>query len=126
MCPFLFFINFYVSSHTFVSLQELIEKLSKGELPESEYPCMNEPSPAAPPVTSNSGSGRTTQAPSTRTSSAPAHSMRSRRTANWAKTRSDDGTSRYRGSNYPYEEKINTFKLLAQTSFMSILSQIFS
>jgi len=118
--PFFVLHNFNISLHTFFSLQELIEKLNKRELPQSEYPCMNEPSPAAPAATSNGGSGRTTQVPSTQTSSAPAHSMRSRRTANWAKTRSDDGTSRYKGSNYSFKGNRNTFNFLAQTGFMFI------
>jgi syntaxin-binding protein 1 len=60
-------------------LQELIEKLSKGELPKDEYNCMNDPSQI-------STSDRTS----------PAHSMRSRRTGGtWARPRgSDDGYSR--------------------------------
>jgi syntaxin-binding protein 1 len=66
-------------------LQELIEKLSKGELPKDEYNCMNDPSPSAhgPQIGT-----------SVRTS--PAHSIRSRRTGGtWARSRdSDDGYSR--------------------------------
>ncbi|KAJ0978041.1 hypothetical protein J5N97_013515 [Dioscorea zingiberensis] len=71
--------------------KELIEKLSKGELPQDEYPCMNDPSPIVHGTsTSNGLSMRTNQ-------SQPAHSMRSRRTAIWAKPRnSDDGYSRCR------------------------------
>jgi syntaxin-binding protein 1 len=66
-------------------LQELIEKLSKGELPKEEYNCMNDPSPSAHGLPTSS---------SVRTS--PAHSMRSRRTGGtWARPRgSDDGYSR--------------------------------
>jgi syntaxin-binding protein 1 len=66
-------------------LQELIEKLSKGELPKDEYNCMNDPSPSAHGLPTSS---------SLRTS--PAHSMRSRRTGGtWARPRgSDDGYSR--------------------------------
>ncbi|RWR90958.1 SNARE-interacting protein KEULE-like protein [Cinnamomum micranthum f. kanehirae] len=67
-------------------IEELIEKLNKGELPKNEYPCMNDPSPTM---------HGTTQGLSLRTSQVePAHSMRSRRTATWARPRnSDDGYS---------------------------------
>ncbi|KAM3241501.1 hypothetical protein ACQJBY_054421 [Aegilops geniculata] len=67
-------------------MQELIEQLSKGELPKDEYNCMNDPSPSFHVVP-------TTTSTSARTS--PAHSMRSRRTGgSWARPRgSDDGYS---------------------------------
>ncbi|XP_044403059.1 probable protein transport Sec1a isoform X5 [Triticum aestivum] len=67
-------------------LEELIEQLSKGELPKDEYNCMNDPSPSF-------HVGPTTTSTSARTS--PAHSMRSRRTGgSWARPRgSDDGYS---------------------------------
>lgn len=68
-------------------LQELIEKLSKGELPKNEYACMNDPSQSVH-GTPETASMRTSPVP-------PAHSMRSRRTASWARPRkSDDGYSR--------------------------------
>lgn len=71
-------------------VQELIEKVSKGELPKNEYPCMNEPSPTS------HGNGQSVSARPI--PNQPAHSMRSRRTATWAKPRhSDDGSSRYFG-----------------------------
>ncbi|KAG8058845.1 hypothetical protein GUJ93_ZPchr0002g24050 [Zizania palustris] len=70
-------------------LEDLIEKLSKGELPKDEYHCMNDPSPSFHGLPTSS---------SVRTSPGhqPAHSMRSRRTGGtWAKPRgSDDGYSR--------------------------------
>jgi syntaxin-binding protein 1 len=70
-------------------LEDLIEKLSKGELPKDEYYCMNDPSPSFHGLPMSS---------SVRTSPAhqPAHSMRSRRTGGtWARPRgSDDGYSR--------------------------------
>lgn len=71
-------------------LQELLENLSKGELPKNEYQCMNEPGP-----TSSAANGAT-QATSARAGqSTNPHSMRSRRTATWARPRlSDDGFSR--------------------------------
>lgn len=67
-------------------LEELIEQLSKGELPKDEYNCMNDPSPSFHVVP-------TTTSTSARTS--PAHSMRSRKTGgSWARPRgSDDGYS---------------------------------
>lgn len=70
-----------------VSLKELIEKLNQGELPKNEYQCMNEPSPTF---------HGTSQISSVRSSPVhTAHSMRSRRTATWARPRaSDDGYSR--------------------------------
>lgn len=69
-------------------LQELIEKLNTGELPKNDFPCMNDPSPTF---------HGTSQGATTRVGQPPApHSMRSRRTATWAKPRaSDDGYSRY-------------------------------
>ncbi|KAL2902271.1 SNARE-interacting protein KEULE [Bienertia sinuspersici] len=68
-------------------VEELVEKLSKGELSKNEYPCMNDPSPtfhgAAPPAAI-----QYTETP-------VAHSMRSRRTPTWASRprSSDDGYS---------------------------------
>ncbi|KAL6494069.1 Protein transport Sec1a [Orobanche gracilis] len=74
-------------------IEELIEKLSKGELPKDEYQCMNMASSSNPGTQENSGA--TSQAPSVRSGSSSApHSMRSRRTATWARPRaSDDGYS---------------------------------
>ncbi|CAI8600795.1 unnamed protein product [Vicia faba] len=71
-------------------LEELIESLNKGELPKSDYACKNEPIPVPKGNTARSSkSTQTAPAPT-----APPHSMRSRRTANWAKSRtSDDGYS---------------------------------
>nr|XP_043613092.1 SNARE-interacting protein KEULE-like [Erigeron canadensis] len=64
-------------------IEELIEKLSKNELPVNEYPCMNDPSPTFHGA-SHSVSARVLDTPS-------AHSMRSRRST-WARPRnSDDG-----------------------------------
>ncbi|KAI3792568.1 hypothetical protein L2E82_06451 [Cichorium intybus] len=66
-------------------IEELIEKLSKNELPVNEYPCMNDPSPTFHGA-SHSVTARVLDAPA-------AHSMRSRR-ATWARPRnSDDGYS---------------------------------
>ncbi|KAG6669698.1 hypothetical protein I3843_01G254600 [Carya illinoinensis] len=67
-------------------VEELIENLSKGELPKNEFSCINEASP-----TVQGDSQRATQRAPVGQASAP-YSMRSKRTANWAQTRhSDDG-----------------------------------
>ncbi|XP_042397739.1 probable protein transport Sec1b [Zingiber officinale] len=61
-------------------VEELIEKLNKGELPKDDFPYINEPVAATQATASNG-----TQ---------PVQSRRSRRTATWAKGRcSDDGYS---------------------------------
>lgn len=70
--------------------QELVENLSKGELPKNEYACKNERIP-----TSQKGSVRNSHQRTQTAPTAAPHSMRSRRTANWARSRtSDDGYSR--------------------------------
>ncbi|KAL5571957.1 hypothetical protein UlMin_021554 [Ulmus minor] len=71
-------------------LEELIENMCKGELSKTEYTSLNEPS-----TTVHEGSKRNAQSSSAQTNQSTApHSMRSRRTANWARTRlSDDGDS---------------------------------
>lgn len=67
-------------------LQDLIEKLSKGELSKEDYPCLNDPNPTFHGM---SPGASVQQQP-------VAHSMRSRRTPTWARPRgSDDGYSRY-------------------------------
>ncbi|RAL44454.1 hypothetical protein DM860_011731 [Cuscuta australis] len=73
-------------SRFFPVIEELVEKLSKGDLPKNEYPCMNDPCPTF---------HGTLQGGSMRLNNVPApHSMRSRRTATWARPRgSDDGYS---------------------------------
>ncbi|XP_054810101.1 SNARE-interacting protein KEULE-like isoform X1 [Prosopis cineraria] len=65
-------------------IEELIEKLSKNELSKEDYSCLNDPSPIFH-NTPFAGSVNQDQ---------PAHSMRSRRTPSWARSRSsDDGYS---------------------------------
>jgi syntaxin-binding protein 1 len=89
-------------------LEELIEKLSKGELPKDEYNCMNDPSPSAHGLPTSS---------SLRTS--PAHSMRSRRTGGtWARPRgSDDGYS----SDSVLKQASSDFKKLGQRIFVFVI-----
>jgi syntaxin-binding protein 1 len=69
--------------------QELIEKLSKGELPLNEYPSLSEPSPTAQGTAQSGSAAKPAQNPQPM-------SRRSRRTPQYAKSRnSDDGQSRY-------------------------------
>ncbi|XP_051205484.1 probable protein transport Sec1a isoform X2 [Lolium perenne] len=91
-------------------MQELIEKLSKGELPKDEYNCMNDPSPSFHGLPS-------TTSTSARTS--PAHSMRSRRTGgSWARPRgSDDGYS----SDSVLKHASSDFKKLGQRIFVFVI-----
>nr|CAB3449714.1 unnamed protein product [Digitaria exilis] len=88
--------------------KELIEKLSKGELPKDEYNCMSDPSPSAHGLPTSS---------SVRTS--PAHSMRSRRTGGtWARPRgSDDGYS----SDSVLKHASSDFKKLGQRIFVFVI-----
>ncbi|KAK8945913.1 SNARE-interacting protein KEULE [Platanthera guangdongensis] len=74
-------------SRFYPMLEELVEKLNKGELQKKEYPYMNEPAlmKHAAEYTSASAQKSPDHAP---------HSIRSRRTPTWAKQRvSDDGNS---------------------------------
>ncbi|RLN11521.1 putative protein transport Sec1b [Panicum miliaceum] len=64
----------------FDAQKELIEKLSKGELPLKEYPSMSEPSSAAQGATQTASTAGPPQNPQPM-------SMRSRRTPQWAKSR---------------------------------------
>uniref|UniRef100_A0A0A8Y197 SNARE-interacting protein KEULE n=1 Tax=Arundo donax TaxID=35708 RepID=A0A0A8Y197_ARUDO len=78
----------WMLSRFYPILEDLIEKLSKGELPKDEYHCMNDPSPSSRGIP-GSMSARTSPAHQ------PAQSMRSRRIGGtWARPRnSDDGYS---------------------------------
>ncbi|CAL9196207.1 unnamed protein product [Musa hybrid cultivar] len=69
-------------------IEELLEKLSNGNLPKDEYPCMNDPSPTF------HGTSQNTSVRTTHAQPVQAHSVRSRPTATWARPRnSDDGYS---------------------------------
>ncbi|XP_059651549.1 protein transport Sec1a-like [Cornus florida] len=93
-------------------IEELIEQLTKGELPKDEYQCMNEPSSSVQGGTKGqSASARTTQ------TTAP-HSIRSRRTATWARPRqSDDGYS----SDSVLRNASSDFKRMGQRIFVFII-----
>ncbi|XP_072971201.1 SNARE-interacting protein KEULE-like [Typha angustifolia] len=91
-------------------IEELVEKLSKGELSQQEYPCMNDPSPTV--------HGTSQSAPSRATQGQHAHSMRSRRTATWAKAqRSDDGYS----SDSVLRHASSDFKRMGQRIFVFMI-----
>ncbi|WRX18274.1 Sec1-like protein - like 7 [Theobroma cacao] len=89
-------------------IEELVEKLSKGELSKDDYPCMNDPSPTF---------HGTSQAASIH--EAPvAHSMRSRRTPTWARPRgSDDGYS----SDSVLKHASSDFKKMGKRIFVFIV-----
>ncbi|MCL7042568.1 hypothetical protein MKW94_026480 [Papaver nudicaule] len=64
----------WANSRFYPKIEELIEKLNKGELPENEYACMNDPSQSVNGTAS--------------------HSVRPRRTGSWARPRrSESGSS---------------------------------
>ncbi|XP_020591408.1 SNARE-interacting protein KEULE-like [Phalaenopsis equestris] len=89
---------------------ELIEKLSKGDLPKNEYQCMNDPSPSF----HGTSNGRSVRA----NDSHLAHSMRSRRTATWARPRSsDDGYC----SDSVLKHASSDFKRMGQRIFIFII-----
>ncbi|KAL1556786.1 STXBP unc-18 S1 [Salvia divinorum] len=91
-------------------IEELVEKLSKGELPRNDYPCMNEPSPTI------HGSS---QAAAIRSVNIPTpYSKRSRRTTTWARPRnSDDGYS----SDSILRHASSDFKKMGQRIFVFIV-----
>ncbi|KAL6007963.1 STXBP unc-18 S1 [Asimina triloba] len=92
-------------------IEELIEKLSKGELPKDEYPCLNDPSTTIHGA-NHSTSVRTTQGQ-------PPHSVRSRHpAATWARPRnSDDGYS----SDSILKHASSDFKKMGQRIFVFII-----
>ncbi|KAK1285793.1 SNARE-interacting protein KEULE [Acorus calamus] len=97
-------------SRFYPMIEELIEKLSKGELPKNEYSCMNDPN-AYSNGTPQSTSARNTQVQ-------PAHSMRSRRTGTWARPRgSDDGYS----SDSMLRHASSDFRKMGQRIFVFIV-----
>ncbi|KAL9348472.1 hypothetical protein Peur_059838 [Populus x canadensis] len=101
-------------------LEELLEKLSNRELPKNEYSCMNDPSSTDQERTKR-GSVRKSHAspaPAVPERKAPAQSMRSRRTATWARTsNSDDGYS----SDSVLKSATREFKKMGQRIFVFII-----
>ncbi|KAF3448419.1 hypothetical protein FNV43_RR09132 [Rhamnella rubrinervis] len=89
-------------------IEELVEKLNKGELSKEDYPCLNDPSPT---FHGTSPSASVLQPPA-------AHSMRSRRTPTWARPRaSDDGYS----SDSVLRHASSDFKKMGQRIFVFIV-----
>ncbi|RDX77195.1 Protein transport Sec1a, partial [Mucuna pruriens] len=94
-------------------IEELIENLNKGELSKSDYSCKNEPSPSNTRGVPAKGNQQNQTAPTT----AP-HSMRSRRTANWGRSRtSDDGYS----SDSTLKNVTTDFKKMGKRIFVFII-----
>ncbi|KAL5743812.1 hypothetical protein ACOSP7_026677 [Xanthoceras sorbifolium] len=94
-------------SRFYPMIEELVEKLSKKELSKNDYPFMNDPSPTF----HGSNQSASIQAPA-------AHSMRSRRTATWARPRnSDDGYS----SDSVLRHASSDFKKMGQRIFVFIV-----
>jgi len=90
------YVNMKWLRYIFVMLQELLEKLVKGDLSKSDYLCMNQSSHKEESE-ARTGSVRKSSAPTAVPErKATPHSMRSRRTATWARPHSsDDGYSRH-------------------------------
>ncbi|KAF5478418.1 hypothetical protein F2P56_004978 [Juglans regia] len=95
-------------SRFYPMIEELIEKLSKGELPKDDYPCLNDPSQT---FHGTSHTAAVNEAPA-------AHSLRSRRTPTWARPRnSDDGYS----SDSILRHASSDFKKMGQRIFVFIV-----
>ncbi|KAK8448474.1 hypothetical protein SEVIR_7G013800v4 [Setaria viridis] len=102
----------WMLSRFYPILENLIEKLSKGELPKDEYHCMNDPSPSFRGIP-GSTSAQTSPA------NQPAQSMRSRRIGGtWARHRnSDDGYS----SDSVLKHASSDFRKLGQRLFIFVI-----
>ncbi|XP_016473597.2 protein transport Sec1a-like [Nicotiana tabacum] len=95
-------------------IEELVEKMCKGDLPKDDYQCMNSPQPATREV---NGSSARNAPPKTAESTNP-RSVRSRRTPNWARSRtSDDGYS----SDSNLRSFSTDFKNMGQRIFVFII-----
>ncbi|KAK4743879.1 hypothetical protein SAY87_010191 [Trapa incisa] len=95
-------------SRFYPMIEDLIEKLCKGDLPKDDYPCMNDPSPSfhgSSQITSNN-------------QGASAYSMRQRRTPTWARPRnSEDGYS----SDSVLRHASSDFRKMGQRVFVFIV-----
>ncbi|KAG0496023.1 hypothetical protein HPP92_000714 [Vanilla planifolia] len=92
-------------------IEELVEKLIKGELSRKDYPYMNEPTPTKQ-------AGLASTATTQKGPNQGPHSMRSRRTPTWAKQRvSDDGYS----SDSVLRHASSDFKKMGQRVFIFII-----
>ncbi|KAJ4788921.1 Syntaxin-binding protein 1 [Rhynchospora pubera] len=96
-------------------MEDLLEKLSKGNLPREEYPCMNNPSPSFHSTPVSTPQRTTNSAPHV-----PAVSVRSRRGGGgtWARPRnSDDGYS----SDSVLRHASSDFRKMGQRIFVFII-----
>nr|AQX44206.1 SNARE-interacting protein KEULE-like protein [Phalaenopsis equestris] len=92
-------------------LEELVEKLSKGELQKIEYPYVNEPTPTKQ-------EGLNSGAPSQKCLNQASRSAKSRRTPTWAKQRvSDDGNS----SDSAFRHLTSEFKRMGPRIFIFMI-----
>ncbi|GAB2271996.1 Protein transport Sec1a [Dionaea muscipula] len=99
-------------------LEELIENLSKGELPKNEYQCLNEPISIPRDKEGSQNGGSLRGGSSTNTNSNGPHSMRSRRTATWARPHhSDDGY----GSDSVLRNASNDLKRMGKRIFVFVI-----
>ncbi|XP_010523082.1 PREDICTED: protein transport Sec1a [Tarenaya hassleriana] len=98
-------------------IEELLENLVKGELSKKDYLCMNESS-RKEETQPRSGSARSNPAPPLAPDRKTPHSMRSRRTATWARPHhSDDGYS----SDSVLKNASLDFKKMGQRIFVFII-----
>ncbi|KAJ3679862.1 hypothetical protein LUZ60_016140 [Juncus effusus] len=99
-------------------LEDILEKLGKGDLSRDEFPCMNDPSPSFH-STPNATPQRTAHNPPAVAHNLPVHSVRSRRTpGTWARPRnSDDGYS----SDSVLRHASSDFRKLGQRIFVFII-----
>ncbi|KAL0411818.1 UNVERIFIED_CONTAM: protein transport Sec1a [Sesamum latifolium] len=91
-------------------IEELAENLSKGELSKDEYYCMNSPSPPSHGTQGKTGASQS--------GSGQSNAQRSRRTANWARSKSsDDGYS----SDSVLRATPSEFKKMGQRIFVFVI-----
>lgn len=101
-------------SKFYPTLEELIEGINKGDLPKSEYHYINEPSPTIKERSQSQGTLVSTPAPG------GARSVRSRRTATWARPHhSDDGSG-----DSVLRHSSNDFKMLGSRIFIFVIGGI--
>jgi syntaxin-binding protein 1 len=94
-------------------IEDLLEKLSKGDLPREEYHCINDPSPSFHSTPVSTPQRNTNTAPHV-----PAVSVRSRRTGTWARPRnSDDGYS----SDSVLRHASSDFRKMGQRIFVFVI-----
>ncbi|XP_060169149.1 protein transport Sec1a-like [Lycium barbarum] len=97
-------------------IEELVEKMCKGDLSKDDYQCLNNPQSATREV--NGSSARNIPPKATESTNSNPRSVRSRRTPNWARSRtSDDGYS----SDSSLRSFSTDFKNMGQRIFVFII-----